>query len=98
MEYAIQNQPKGLRRLVLSDGLTSIDLWNESTGQLLQEFPAWVTEGLMAGMSDPPKFQAALLTFYAVHGNRVVPIPTDYNATLQWLFGPNGDGTVASAP
>lgn len=98
MEYAIRKQPKGLQHLVLSDGLASIDLWDQSTEQLLQEFPPWVAEGMMAGMSDPPKFQAALLAFYAVHGNRVVPIPADYNATLQWLFGPNGDGTVASAP
>lgn len=98
MEFAQRNQPAGLEHLILSDGLASNDLWNESQEQLAAAFPPWVGEGLAAGFSDPVAFEAALRAFYAVHGIRINPPPADYNATLAWIFGPNADPTVASSP
>ncbi|KAF9045154.1 proline iminopeptidase [Panaeolus papilionaceus] len=96
-EFAVQRQPNGLKRLILSDGLASNALWGQSTFELLQEFPESVQQGMINGLVNPPAFEVALKAFYAVHGNRVVPPPKEYLQTLDFLFGPNGDPTVANA-
>lgn len=96
-EFTVQKSPKGLKGLILTDTLASMELWIESTLQLMQPFPEDVQEGLLAGMSDPPKLAAALNVFYAVHGCRVLPLPKEYVFSLDQVFGPDGDTTVASA-
>jgi proline-specific peptidase len=95
-EFAVQKQPTGLKRLILTDSLASSELWAESNLELMQAFPEDVQEGLLAGMTDPPKFAAALRQYYAVHGCRVLPLPEEYLYSLDQIFGPNGDPTVAS--
>jgi len=97
MEFAQRLQPAGLKRLILSDGLASNDLWNESQGEQAQEFPLSVQEGLGAGFSDPVAFKAAFDEFNTVHGIRLNPLPADWLATEAWIFGPNADVTVANA-
>ncbi|KAF8960222.1 proline iminopeptidase [Flammula alnicola] len=97
-EFAVQKQPTGLKHLILTNSLAASSLWNKSNMQLLQGFPQDVQEGIAAGMKDPAKFSAALEKYYAVHGCTVNPFPKEYTATLDTLFGPNGDLTVASAP
>ncbi|KAG6822867.1 hypothetical protein H0H93_004697, partial [Arthromyces matolae] len=66
--------------------------------QLMQGFPKEVQEGLQGGMKDPQKFFAALKAFHAVHGCTIQPFPPEYLHTLDEVFGPNGDPTVAAAP
>jgi len=95
-EFAVQKQPEGLKRLVLTDSLASSELWEKSNMQLMKEFPEDVQEGLLAGMSDLPRCAAALRVYYAVHGCRVVPLPEEHVYSLNAVFGPHGDTTVAS--
>lgn len=96
-EFAVRKSPKGLKKLILTDALASVELWTESTLQLMQAFPKDVQEGLLAGMTDPPRYAAALNQFFAVHGCRVLPLPEEYVYSLDQILGPNGDPTVASA-
>jgi len=95
-EFAVQKQPKGLKRLILTDSLASSDLWAKSNWEIMQAFPKNVQEGLLAGMTDPPKFAAALDKYYAVHGCRVLPLPEEYVYSLDQVFGADGDPTAAS--
>ncbi|KAG6886638.1 hypothetical protein C0992_003030 [Termitomyces sp. T32_za158] len=97
-EFAVRRQPEGLKHLILTDSLASIALWNQSNAQLMQAFPMTVQEGLKSGMKDPSKFFAALKEFHAVHGCTVNPFPPEYLFTLEQVFGPHGDPTVAAAP
>jgi len=97
-EFEVRRQPKGLKHLILSDSLAASSLWNQSNMELMKAFPASVQEGLGAGMKDPAKFWAALQAFHAVHGCTVKPFPEEFVYTMQQVFGPDGDPTVASAP
>ncbi|KAG6836450.1 hypothetical protein H0H93_007882 [Arthromyces matolae] len=96
-EFVVQRNPHGLRHLIISSAPASSELMGESHMQLLQAFPKWVQVDFEAGMSDPQNFYAALQVYYAVHACTVKPLPAEYNYTLDTVFGPNGDVTVASA-
>lgn len=97
-EFEVRRQPKGLKHLILSDSLASSALWNQSNMQLMQTFPKEVQEGLGGGMKTPEKFWAALQQFHAVYGCTIKPFPQEYLYTMEQVFGPNGDPTVAAAP
>lgn len=97
LEYAIRQKSKGLKHLILSDSLPSVELWGQSSMQLLKEFPEDVQEGMMKGMSNPTKYLDALKKFHAVHGCTVVPMPEEVVRTLEGVFGQDGDPTVALA-
>jgi proline-specific peptidase len=97
-EFEVRRQPKGLKHLILSDSLAASSLWNKSNMELMQTFPASVQEGLGAGMKEPAKFWAALQEFHAVYGCTVKPVPEEFVYTMQQVFGPDGDPTVAGAP
>jgi proline-specific peptidase len=96
-EFEVRRKPAGLRHLVISDSLAASALWGKATGELLGGFPKEVAEGMGAGMKDPAKFLAALKTFQAVHVCTVKPVPEPLTHSLDQIFGPNGDPTVAGA-
>ncbi|KAF9524160.1 proline iminopeptidase, partial [Crepidotus variabilis] len=98
LEYELRRQPAGLKHLILTSSLASSALWNQSNGQLMQAFPDDVKQGLMGGMKEPEKFFDTLKAFHAVHGCTIRPVPPQYWQTLEEVFGPKGDPTVASAP
>jgi len=97
-EFVVQRRPDGLNLLIIHSAPASAALLVQSHLQLLQAFPQWVQDGFLGGMSDPPKFAAAIAVYYGVHGCTVLPLPADYVYSFDQIFGPNGDGTVASAP
>jgi len=97
-EFEVRRQPAGLKRLVLSNSLPAISLWTQSNMQLLEAFPEEVKKGIMEGMKDPEGYFRALKELHAVHGCLARPIPAEYWYTLDQVFGPAGDPTVASAP
>ncbi|KAI0362151.1 alpha/beta-hydrolase [Trametes cingulata] len=96
-EFEVRRRPAGLRHLILSDSLASMELWQESNAQLLKAFPKDVQEGMAAGMKDPAAYQNALRRFHAVHGCRVKPMPKEFVFSIDQVFGSNGDPTVASS-
>ncbi|XP_006457413.1 hypothetical protein AGABI2DRAFT_181630 [Agaricus bisporus var. bisporus H97] len=97
-EFEVRKQPKGLKHLILGNSLAASSLWNESIGQLLQAFPDDVKEGIVGGMKEPQKYFEALKKLHAVHGCAAKPFPSALMRTLESVFGPDGDPTVASAP
>lgn len=97
-EFEVRRQPAGLKHLVLSDSLAASSLWGKSNMELMQSMPKEVQEGLGVGMKDPAKFWAALQEFHKVYGCTVQPTPKEYLDSMNWVFGPGGDPTVAGAP
>lgn len=97
-EFTVRRKPEGLKKLVLSNSLPSIALWNQSNAQLMQKFPEWVQEGLRGGMKDPAKYKVALEAYHAVHGVAVVPTPEEVVYTMGQVFWEEGDPTVGNAP
>ncbi|EMD34968.1 hypothetical protein CERSUDRAFT_54428 [Gelatoporia subvermispora B] len=96
-EFAVRNQPDGLEHLILSDSLASSALWAESQEQLVRTMPRDVQEGLMAPLGDP-RLPIAMRKFQEVHGCTVKPFPEQVQYSLNQVFPPQGDPTVASAP
>ncbi|KAJ3570789.1 hypothetical protein NP233_g4164 [Leucocoprinus birnbaumii] len=96
-EFEVRKQLPGLKHLILTNSLASFGLWTQSVVQLLQEFPEEVKQGVLGGMSDPPRYRAALKKFHAVHGCIVKPQPYEFTYTLDQVFGEDGDPTVAGA-
>lgn len=97
-EFEVRKQPPGLKHLILADSLAASSLWNQSNMQLLQTFPEDVQQGIAAGMKDPAKVWPALQKFHAVHGCIVKPVPQEFVYTMEQVFGPAGNPTVATAP
>ncbi|KAI0791298.1 proline iminopeptidase [Abortiporus biennis] len=88
VEYELRRRPAGLRKLIISNSLASMELWNKSNMQLMQGFPKEVQEGLMVGLADIPKYLAALEKYHAVHGCVVKPSPVELKETLTNLDDP----------
>ena len=84
-EYAVL-QPAGLKKLVLSDSLTSMQLWTQSELQLLSTFPQDVQQGVFAGFNDPPRYRAALGEFFGKYGCNERPWPVPLNVSFDYLF------------
>jgi len=91
-EYAVLG-PEKLHKLVLSNSLAEMDLWEKSQTQLLSAFPQDVQEGIAAGFSDRVRYRAALEIFYGSHGCTVHPWPAQLNASFDAFFA---DPTVAT--
>jgi proline-specific peptidase len=95
-EFIVRRQPKGVKHLILTNSLPAFSLWMQSNDQLMQTFPKDVQEGLMAGLTDPKRYLAAILSFYKVHGCTLNPQPPAYMYALEMVFGEKGDPTVAA--
>lgn len=96
--FAVQRQPAGLHRLVLSNSVASSSLREQSNAQLLEAFPEEVKIGIGEGMKNPAAYFHAVKEFHSVHGCLTRPVPEEYWYALDQIFGPEGDLTVASAP
>jgi len=96
-EFAVGKQPSGLRRFIASNSLPDFALWQQSFQELAQTMPKAVQTGLAVGMQDPTVFWDALQQFHGTYGCTVKPTPQEYLASMEYVFGPNGDPTVPNA-
>ncbi|KAJ6571833.1 proline-specific peptidase [Mycena capillaripes] len=77
--YVISRDPKGLRRLIISDSPASLELWTVANNVLLSGFPEEFREMLkqheLAGTTDSPEYQGGIQTFNEKHICTVQPWP-----------------------
>ncbi|RPD74898.1 proline-specific peptidase [Lentinus tigrinus ALCF2SS1-7] len=97
-ELIVRRQPKGLRRLVISDSPSAIALWRKSFMELLEKFPQSVKDAVAKGFEDRVGYWNAMQEVYAVHGCRVKPLPKDLETSMLYIYGENADRTVDEAP
>ncbi|PPQ82569.1 hypothetical protein CVT25_007187 [Psilocybe cyanescens] len=93
-EFELRRKPAGLRRLVVTNSLASMPMWDQSNAQLVKSFPAWVQEGMAIGFKDLKVSAPAMKEFRTKHGCRVDPFSREYVDSLDDLFSSKGDPTV----
>lgn len=96
-EFELRRKPDGLRRVVVTNSLASMPMWDESNAQLIKSFPTWVQEGMGIGLKDLKASAPAMKEFRTKHGCRVAPFPKEYVDSLDQLFSEKGDPTVTIA-
>jgi len=79
-------QPKGLKRLIISNSPASIDLWIQSANRLRATLPQEVqdilTQHEQAGTTESKAYQDAMTVFYDTHTCRLNPKTEDVRASF----------------
>lgn len=89
-EFAV-TQPKGLKKLVLSNSPPSTELWNKAQVGLESSLPTSDQQALANGYGDP-NFRAAFLGYFHVHGCALDPWPRGLNISVEYTFSdPSAD-------
>ncbi|THG98142.1 hypothetical protein EW026_g3985 [Hermanssonia centrifuga] len=90
--YAAKRHPAGLKRLVLVDTPSSMDLWDESCAILLKGLPEETQKVIQkhqeAGTLEDPEYKAAVQVFYNKHVCRLDPWPENVLESFKGA-GPN---------
>jgi proline-specific peptidase len=97
VEFEIRRQHAGLRRMILSDSLAAMHLWNEAKDQLKSAFPAEVQEGMGVGLKDLERFRTSMFIYLSVHGCTVQPMPEELKYSLGQFFDDDADRSVSNA-
>jgi L-proline amide hydrolase len=81
-EFIIRRQPRGLRRLVLSNTLPSAKLRNQAVEQLRRglsdDVQATFRKHEGAGTTKSEEYKAAMWVFWAKHSCRIQPFPAEF--------------------
>lgn len=82
-------QPKGLRKLVISDSPASMALWVKGANELRKGLPQEVQDALnkheAAGTTTDPEYIAATNEFYKRHVCRIDPMPQSLIDVFAWM-------------
>lgn len=88
-QYAIERQPKDLRKMVISDSPADMITWVDVANRLRKELPEDVQETLdrceKEGKTDTEEYENAVMVYYTRHVCRVVPFPEEVNVTFGYL-------------
>ena len=88
-QYAIVQQAKGLRKLILSNSPTDMKLFVGACGRLRKELPQDVQETLdrceREGKTETEEYENAVLVFYQRYTCRVDPFPDELNDSFGQL-------------
>lgn len=87
-QYAI-TQPKGLRKVVVSNSPSDMKVWVEAAGRLRKELPQDVQDTLTRceeeGRTESEEYEAAVMVFYARHLIRLSAWPDELTASFDQL-------------
>jgi len=80
-QYAIEKQPVGLRKLVISDSPSDMVVWVQVANRLREGLPRDVRETLdrceKDGTTDTEEYEKAVMQFYYRHVCRINPFPEE---------------------
>lgn len=80
-QYAIDRQPTGLRKLIISDSPSDMVQWVEVANRLRKDLPKDVRETLdrceREGRTDSEEYEEAVNYFYSLHVCRITPFPQE---------------------
>ncbi|KAK3705898.1 hypothetical protein LTR37_013051 [Vermiconidia calcicola] len=93
-QYAI-TQPKGIRKLIVSNSPSDMRTWVKTANRLRQDLPKDVRETLdrceSDGKTDTEEYEEAVNYFYKLHLCRLEPFPQELNDSFTFL---KDDSTV----
>jgi proline-specific peptidase len=96
-DWASSRHPTGLNRLILTDSLASMELWEVSGNKLLSRFPKEFQDMLhkheREGTTDDPEYQEGMSKFNHKHICTIDPWPKEFEETLAAM---GEDSTVCS--
>ncbi|KAK5129831.1 hypothetical protein LTR08_002768 [Meristemomyces frigidus] len=80
-QYAIEKQPVGLQKLIISDSPSDMEVWVQVANKLRLKLPQAVQETLTRceeeGRTDTEEYEGAVMHYYAEHVCRIVPFPQE---------------------
>ncbi|KAK3620904.1 hypothetical protein LTR56_023114 [Elasticomyces elasticus] len=90
--YAIDRQPKGLNKIIISDSPADMITWVSTANRLRKELPKDVQETLTRceeeEKTDTPEYEEAMMVFLNRYCCRLNPWPEEANATMGNLSDP----------
>lgn len=80
-QYAIEQQPKGLRKLVLSDSPSDMGKWNKAQNELRKQLPQDIQDTLERceneDKMETPEYEACVMEYYKLFMCRCEPWPRE---------------------
>ncbi|KAK3075951.1 hypothetical protein LTR53_000255 [Teratosphaeriaceae sp. CCFEE 6253] len=90
-QLAIERQPKGLQKLIISNSPADMVQWVKTANRLRAALPKDVQETLTRceeeGKTDTQEYEDAVMVFYLRHACRLNPWPEEANETMANLAG-----------
>lgn len=87
--YVLARQPRGLKRLILSNTYASMRLWEEGCRRLIEKLPKEVKETIERcerdGTTASTEYKEAELVFLRRHAITLNPMPADLQLTIAEL-------------
>jgi proline-specific peptidase len=84
-EFILRRHPQGLRHFVVANAPASIGLWHQSLGQLGGAMPEDLQKKIMSDKHSAD-YREAVFAFYARHGCRLEPSPTEFITTVDYML------------
>lgn len=88
-QYAIEKQPSGLRKLIISDSPSDMVVWVDVANKLRKALPKDVRETLekceKEGRTDSEEYEEAVMYFYGLHVCRIDPFPDEMTRSFAGL-------------
>lgn len=82
-QYAIEHQPKGLRKLILSNSPSNMKSWNKVQSDLRKQLPQDVQDTLdrleREDKTETPEYEECVMVYYKLFMCRVEPWPKEAN-------------------
>jgi len=86
-------QPKGIRKLIVSNSPSDMKVWVETANRLRQDLPKDVRETLdrceKEDRTDTEEYEKAVTYFYSLHVCRLEPWPQEINDAFEYLKSDN---------
>ncbi|EMC99818.1 hypothetical protein BAUCODRAFT_63944 [Baudoinia panamericana UAMH 10762] len=88
-QFAIERQPKCMRKLIISNSPSDMKVWVQAAQKLRAKLPQDVQETLTRcekeRKTDTEEYQQAVMAYYDRHVCRTIPRPAEYTETLECL-------------
>ncbi|EME83683.1 uncharacterized protein MYCFIDRAFT_211389 [Pseudocercospora fijiensis CIRAD86] len=88
-QYAIEKQPAGLRKLIISNSPSNMKVWVDVGNRLRKQLPKEIQDTLdrceREGKVETPEYEEAVMYFYSLHVCRVDPFPKELEKSFEQL-------------
>lgn len=88
-QYAIEQQPAGLRKLIIADSPSDMKIWVQVANELRSYLPKHIRETLdrceKEGKTETPEYEEAVMYYYKLHVCRLDQYPKELNDCFEKL-------------
>jgi proline-specific peptidase len=88
-QFALERQPKGLQKLIISDSPSDMEVWVSTATRLRKALPQEIQDTLdkceREGRTDTEEYEKAVQYFYGLHLCRLESWPKELSDSFAWL-------------